>query len=203
MKAVSALEDESAGINPIWVPAAALAFALGVFLFFLLARETNVLALAVSGAFALLAAGALAFVRRLLRHRGAGATVRLRLVAQPRVGFNFSAIVPVPATLPVAAFDARLVLTQFQYDPSGRVQGEKELWERAATFDVADRPQGAEAQIEIPIPPELPPADDPGWHSPAVTARTRYHRWRLELQANAAGRPFRRTYAIEVKSAAA
>jgi len=204
MKPVVALEERSQGINPLLVPMAALAFALVVFAFFALAREKNMLAIAVSGAFVLVAAGALAFVWRLLRSREKGERMRLRLVAQPRVGQNLSAILPVPGGDEAAvALEACLRLTQFHYGADGRVLDEVKVWEREATFPLLKRPQGVEAQIEIPIPADLPPADDPGWDSPAVTSRTKYRRWRLELQARSGSRPFKRTYPIQVKSATA
>jgi len=204
MKPVVALEEQDYRANPLWVPVAALAFALVVFAAFALAREPNMVALAVSGAIALVAAGALAFVWRLQRGREEIRGVRLRLVSQPRLGQNLSAILPVPVALAKAGeVDARLALTEFHYGTDGQVLDEKQIWEGNASFAIHERPQGFEAQIEIPIPPELQPGDDPGWSSPAVTPRTRYRRWRLELRALPGDMPFKRTYAIAVKSAAA
>jgi hypothetical protein len=92
------------------------------------------------------------------------------------------------------------VLREFSYGREGQVQGEQVLWERAQSFAVRIGPTSSDAEIEMTIPSNQEPADDPGWNSHAVTPGMKYRRWRLEVLVPHGGQGLRRTYPLPVKA---
>lgn len=200
MQIVVSDEEKNLAATPLWIAVAVLVLALALLGFFVY-RGASSSALAVSGLLVLLGVGGIAAALRMRSDRGAVGGAHLRVGMQPRIGGPLSAVLIMPRVAEGAkALEARLVLREFRYGRNGEVLDEKQLWEHSASFPVRIGPTSSDAEIEMTIPADLAPADDPGWNSPAVTPGTRYRRWRLEVLVPYGGQGLRRTYNIGVKA---
>lgn len=196
MRVVVAEEEAGLVRTPLWIPVAALAAGAALLALFLV-RGAPAGVLAVCGLFVLAGVGGTVAVLIAQRERRAFGAFRLSIPGSPRLGGGLSARLEVPYQ--VQAVEARFVLTEIRYDADGQVVDPRELWERKATYPATLLPEGRVVEIEVAVPSSLPPTDDPGAHSHAVTVGARYRRWRLEVRAQVAERTLRRTYDITVK----